>query len=193
MKKIISGLFGIIMTTTVVSGVAYSVFTSTAVAEGINVTAGSAGLKILNIVSGSFVDYWNTGLNLDNVYPGFEQTTQVTLKNDSTAAVSLEVTGQITAADNWPNLTEAVEIKITDHSDSSKSTNWMTLSEWKDAPVTFPGEAIKQNEEKMYDVSIRVPHQYSENTTLAGTEIGNEISGLTLENIQFTLIGTQTK
>ncbi len=190
MRKILSGMLGLIMTTAVVGGVAYAAFSTTATVEGISISAGNAALEIFDSGHVSKAADWVTGLNLQNVYPGFQQSTTFSLKNNSTSAISLAITGQLTAAANWPNLNEAVEVAVND-STNTTGTGWITLKQWNAAPVTFPGAAIAPNTETTYNVFVRVPTVYSAGTALAGQPVGNEINGLSLNNIVFTLTGTQ--
>jgi len=183
-------MLGLIMTTAVVGGVAYAAFTTTATVEGISISAGSATLQVFNTTTNAYTSDWNTGLNLTNVFPGFQQTTTFQLKNNSDSAVSLIVSGQLTEATNWPNLNEAVEVAVND-STNTTGTGWITLKQWNTAPVTFPGAALTQGEARTFNVFVRVPTVYSAGTALAGQPVGNEINGLTLNNIKFTLTGTQ--
>lgn len=185
MTKILSGFLGLVLVASVVAGTAYALFSSSATVSGITVTAGSAALLVKN--GEDFTDSWNTGLNLNNVYPGYNNSTTITLKNNSTTPISLGITGQLTAATNWPNLADAVEIAV---NNGGSSTGWKTLAQWNAAPVAFPGPAIPSGTAQDYTVYVRVPTVY-DSGALAGSPVGNEIAGQILSNITFTLTGTQ--
>lgn len=78
MNKIISGLLGIMMVTAVVGGTAYALFSTTATVNGINITTGSAGLTVNDETT------LNAALNLNNLYPGYQNSTTIDVKNTST-------------------------------------------------------------------------------------------------------------
>jgi hypothetical protein len=184
MRKILSGLLGVVMTASVVGGVAYAAFTTTGTVSGINITAGSATLTVgaaIDPVSNLF----NASLSIANVYPGFgvanDQNTTFVVKN--TGTVNLTITGQLTAATGWndtgANLKNYVEVAVNTSNDSS-GTGYFTLADWNSGAIAFPGTAITPSENRTYKVYVRVP-----------ASAPDLIQGETLTNITFTLTGTQ--
>jgi len=188
MNKIITGLLGLVMVAAVVGGTAYALFSSTATVSGINISAGSAGIEV-GSNNGNTTTNFNAGLNLSNLYPGYQNTTTFVVKNTSTANIALAVKAQLTAAGNWDQLADAVEVAV---DADAGSTGWQTLRTWNAAPINFPGLTVAQNGFKTYTVYVRVPLNYSAGTPLAGNPVGNEISGQSLNNVTFTLTGTQS-
>lgn len=184
MRKILSGLLGVIMTASVVGGVAYAAFTTTGTVNGINITAGTASLTV-GATANPTLPTFNTGLTLTAVYPGFgvadDQHTTFVVKN--TGSVSLAITGQLTAADGWTttgaNLKNYVEVAV-NTSDDLSGTGYHTLADWNAGAIAFPGVAVTPNENRTYKVYVRVP-----------ASAPDLIQGEHLENIGFTLTGTQ--
>lgn len=184
MRKILSGLLGVVMTASVVGGVAYAAFTTTGTVNGINITAGSASLNVggaVDPISSTF----NAGLTLSAVYPGYgvanDKVTTFVVKN--TGTVNLAISAQLTAADGWTttgaNLKNYVEVAV-NASDDSSGTGYHTLADWNAGTIAFPGTAVTPNENRTYKVYVRVP-----------ASAPDSIQGEHLENIGFTLTGTQ--
>lgn len=180
MKKIIAGILGLALVAGVSTQAARAVFTSQAEVNGINITAGDALLEVSGDNS-SWTGNLNAGLNITGIYPGFEDNTTLYVRNNSTSNIDLAVTAQLTAATGWPNLSNEVEVRVSLASDTNQNTGWITLANWNAAPVAFPGSAIGQGLSEEYLVEMMVPNS-----------VGNEIAGLSLTNITFTLTGTQT-
>lgn len=186
MRKILSGMLGLIMTTAVVGGVAYAAFTTTGEVNGIAITAGQASLKVGSAVDPAF-SVFNAGLTLNHVYPGFgvanDQVTTFVVKNTSDTGISLVVSALLTAADGWTttgaNLKNYVEVAV-NTSDDSSGTGYHTLVEWNAGAINFPGGAITPGENRTYKVYVRIPNSAP-----------NSIQGESLSNITFTLTGTQ--
>ncbi len=180
MRKILSGLLGVVMTASVVGGVAYAAFTAQATVNGIDITAGTAALKVgaaINPASNIF----SAGLVLAGVYPGYSQNTTFVVKNEGT--VNLTITGQLTGAGGWNdagvNLKDYVEVAV-NTSDDSLGTGYLTLVNWNSGAIAFPGTAIAPGDNRTYKVYVRVP-----------ASAPDLIQGQSLTNITFTLIGTQ--
>ncbi|MBP7119429.1 hypothetical protein KBA63_05090, partial [Candidatus Woesebacteria bacterium] len=92
MRKILSGMLGIVMTASVVGGVAYAAFTTTATVNGINITAGTASL-VVGSNSGNLATIFPANLSISNVFPGFgildNQTTTFVVKNTGTVNLAI--------------------------------------------------------------------------------------------------------
>jgi hypothetical protein len=185
MRKILSGLLGVVMTASVVGGVAYAAFTTTGTVNGINITAGTAALKVGATASPSNTSTFNAALTLSAVYPGYgvanDQHTTFVVSN--TGSVSLAITAQLTAAAGWTttgaNLKNYVEVAVNTADDSS-GTGYHTLADWNAGLIAFPGTAINPGDDRTYKVYVRVP-----------ASAPDLIQGEHLENITFTLTGTQ--
>jgi hypothetical protein len=178
MNKIIAGIVGLVLVTGVTAGAARAAFTSNATVRGISITAGVPGLQV-GPNAQALSDDWNTNLNLNNVYPGFTNSTTIVLHNSSTTGVNFSVSGLLTAATGWPNLKDAVEVLV---SNGVADTGWQTLSTWNAGPISIPltGGMLTAGADQTLTVQVRVP-----------TTVGNEISGQSLSNVTFTLTGTQ--
>ncbi|MBP9687151.1 hypothetical protein KBD68_00640 [Candidatus Woesebacteria bacterium] len=184
MRKILSGMLGIVMTASVVGGVAYAAFTTTATVNGINITAGTASL-VVGSNSGNLATIFPANLSISNVFPGFgildNQTTTFVVKN--TGTVNLAISAQLTDATGWndvgADLKNNVEVAI-NTADNTSGTGYHTLVEWNAGQIAFPGIAVTPNEERTYNVYVRVP-----------ASAPNSIQGQSLTNITFTLTGTQ--
>jgi hypothetical protein len=185
MRKILSGMLGIVMTASVVGGVAYAAFTTTGTVSGINITAGNAAIEIGPDLAGATSNSFITGLTITGVYPGFgisnDQFTTFVVEN--TGSVSLAISAQLTAATGWgttgANLKNYVEVAV-NTADDSGTTGWHTLADWNAGSFNFPGAAIASLGNTTYKVYVRVP-----------ADAPNAIQSEHLEDITFTLTGTQ--
>ncbi len=178
MKKIIMSLMAIAMTVGVVSSAAYALFSDTATVNGITIATGNADLRVSGTSSG-FQNNWNVGLNLTGIYPGYTASAPIFLENNSSSDIPLEVKARLTAANNWPNLSGDVQMRVVDV-DSSEFTSWYTLAQWNATERSLPGDPIAHTDAREYIIEMRVP-----------STANNSIAGQTLSNITFTLTATQ--
>lgn len=174
MKKIISGILGILMVTAVVGGTAYALFTDKATVNGISITAGTAKL----LVNGK--DNINAAIG-ETVFPGYFEEADFTLENVSTVGVDMNVSARLISANGWatsPDLRDSVQVRI---GTGGNFGAWYTLQEWNDsARSLIGGELVAQDGPRTYTVQMRVL-----------SSVGNEIFGEALTNITYELTGTQ--
>ena len=182
MKKIIFSFLAIALTIGVVSGTAYALFFDTATVAGISVSAGSADIKI----SGDGTNYDdnapNIGVNIPNIFPGYQMNDNFFVQNVSVSNISLDITGQLTSAGgDWGDLSPKLWLKIDDASNSSFTTGWLTLAQWNNAAISLPNNPLANNASREYIAYFQVDP--------AATSA--EIAGKSLTNITFVLTGTQ--
>ncbi len=186
MKRIILGVLSIFALVAVVTGSAFALFSDTATVSGVTLSSGNADLKIEtdfpNLHDG--VDDLNlAGFTVPALYPGVSYSHDLWLQNKSASNFALHVTGQLTAANNWPNLADYVQVRISAKSGyGTGDTGWHTLSEWNAAPIAFPTDIPHSmpNDHWGYVIELKVD-----------PSVGNDLANKTLSNIVFTLTGTQ--
>lgn len=184
MKKILSGILGLALTLTVVGGVAYAAFTSTASVHGITIETASTGLTV-GSHGGSLSDNFDAGLNLTGLVPGYgidnSKFTSFDVSNGSTDSINLKLFGQLTHVDSgWgTGLENWVEVAVNNATDTA-GTGYHTLADWNSTGFDFPGPAIAPGI-TTYKVYVRVP-----------SDAPNSIQGKSMTNITFVITGTQT-
>lgn len=190
MRKIITGVIGIILTLTVAGGVAYAAFTAQAEVLGTSFNAGTPGL-LVSLGSGYLPTQTATSPWLfQHLYPGFgsdaSKFTHLYLKNSSDS-VALTITGKLrdvvteTPAGSWNILKDKVWVGITLDSDTSQSTGWQKLSDWNSTGFTLPGGSLAIGAEQHYRFYVQVD-----------PSAGNEIKGAGISDVNFDFVGTQT-
>lgn len=191
MRKILSGMLGIVMTAAVVGGVAYAAFTTQATVEGISIASGDASLQVYD--GFNYTPNWDTGLDLTGVFPGYTENTILQVKNMETSVVSLNVTAKLTSAlSGWGgDLTYATLVDVQLDSDPGEHTGFKSLAAWNAGEVTLPGGALAPSEVRDYRVVVQIGPTYLDGP-LIGNAVGNEILGESITGITFTLTGTQT-
>lgn len=187
MRKIISGMLGIVMTASVLGGVAYAAFSSTASVEGVSFSAGDADLRVWD--GSSYVTSFVSGWTFSGLYPGYVYPTPQAfwLKNVSTVAIDLDVKGKLRdgVTGPWAVFKNNVQVAITDFGDLTiDEGDWHDLEAWNAGPVSFAAGSnaiLSPGEEQQYQLHVRVK----------GTA-GSELENQTLESVEFDFTGTQT-
>ncbi len=174
MKKIILSVLAIVLTLGVVGGSAYALFSSTATVQGIAISTGNAGLKIWD--GDSYETTWTSTDAFNGMYPGESRTTTWYLRNDSTSAISLDVTGQLmSAGGDWAEL-QVIKMKADGNSLAPAPEG--PLTDWNSTPVSLGN--ILQNTTATYLVTFTLP-----------SASGNEVAGKSLNNVTFNFVGTE--
>ncbi len=206
MKKIIVGVFFLIISLGVLTGTAMSVFTSSATVTNLTITSGNAEL-LIGPTANNLMTNWDANLRLENLYPGYGVHPNLVyqeffVQNNSTSNIALDVLVRMTTAPTgmWNNLSYATQLRI-DTADGANSTGWISVTSWYPGYATggamLPGGSLAQGETKEYRAFIRVAHYYGWEEPgyvggpAAGEVVGNEIAGQTLENATFTFLGMQ--
>lgn len=183
MKKILFGFLGIALIATVVSASAYALFSATATVSGINLTAGNAAIEIGDVNGGSLTTNWNFNGSLlsDKLYPGYTNHADFTLKNSSSANISLKPNIRLTSAGgDWGTLSGVISLKVQDL-DHGGVTGYYTLAQWNQANgINLNTGAITQGEVRHFRVFINVPSSAT-----------NSIADKALTNVTFVVTGTQ--
>lgn len=184
MRKIISGILGIVMTASVLGGVAYAAFSSTASVEGVSFTAGDADLKVWD--GSAYAPVWVSGWTFTGLYPGYVAAPQpFWLKNESTVAVDLTVKGKLRdgVTGPWNVFKNNVEVSITEVGVPPASDDWHNLEVWNAGDVSFAASAdsvLSQGEQRQYQMNVRV-------AGFAGSDLENQ----TLSDVKFDFTGAQ--
>ncbi len=156
MRKIYFSLTAILLVVGAVAGASYAVF-SNSVTSGLNAFAtGNADLKIKIDTNkdGTATSNWQDEVtpydqhvkdNWQNLYPGWEDTYWVYLKNDSSSPIKLKIVPEIKNND-WNNLLDNIYMSFS-WLNGSNDTGSKTLREWINAddnpelvPVLDQGE-----------------------------------------------------
>ncbi|OGL56069.1 hypothetical protein A2574_02190 [Candidatus Shapirobacteria bacterium RIFOXYD1_FULL_38_32] len=182
MKKIIFSFLAIALTIGVVSGTAYALFFDTATVAGISVTAGSADIKISGDGETYVDNAPNIGVNITDIFPGYQMNDNFFIQNVSASIIGLDITGQLTSAGgDWAALSPKLWLKIDDATDPTFTTGWLTLAQWNNAAINLPSNPLAHNTSREYIANFQVDP--------AATSA--EIAGKSLTNITFVLTGTQ--
>lgn len=192
MKKIITSMLAIALTLGIASGTAYALFSDTATVSSVNLSTGTADLKINDADS-----LPATALSTANTFPGWIDGQPFKLTNASTSPISLDVTARLTSADaGWGTFKSVVEVAVVEYSDAGQaanavsakdpsagsytaSTGWLTLEQWNDVTPKSIGTSIAQSGDHYLVMWGRIP-----------TTAGNEIAGKSIST-NWLLTGTQ--
>lgn len=183
MKKILSGVLGIVVVASVVGGVAYAAFSSQASVLGTSFSTGSADLRIWD--SDSYEQSWTANWTFSGLYPGLVSTpTNFWLKNTSDSPVSFSVKATLRSGvtGDWGELSPIVKVAITNSATPPAIGDgaWKTLAQWN-SPGAYEIDAeLAKDEETQYYF-----HVYTD------VSAGNEIAGKTLSGVNFDFVGTQ--
>lgn len=97
MKRIWLSILAIIVTMGIAAGVTYAVFTNAATSGPNTFATGNADLKLRHRESQSWAGFYG-GADWDNLYPGWSDSHNVYLKNDSSSPITLRVFPKVTKA-----------------------------------------------------------------------------------------------
>jgi hypothetical protein len=194
MRKILAGVIGMLILVATISGSAYALFSSNVTVTGVTFATGTASLQVLNPSTGNWGTNWYSGWNFSGLYPGATGTaaTDIQLRNNSTAAITMAITGALTNTGtgwNSSNLKYAIEVRFEDVTAGGVYSSWNTLSQLNASPATLPN-TIAQGASRTYRLHYRVSTTYVDGPSV-GTAVGNEIAGQSLTDLGFTFTGTQ--
>lgn len=186
MRKVLSGVMGLVMTGAVVTASAYALWSAQATVSGFNFNTGSLSL-LVSADGTNFDDAINvSALSVNNAFPGFEDFTTFYIQNDSEE--DLDISTRLVSADVWDAaLAAEVEMAVvpeggtpdTDGSTPDTSDDYKSLADWNAAEHAF-SPALPANTTVPMDVYIRLPE-----------DADTSLQGKSLENITFTITGTQ--
>lgn len=197
MKKIISGILGIVLVASVVSATAYALFSSNATITGVTVTAGNANLMVGNATP-EHAKTITSATPIANLYPGIYITKDVpgndpiNLYNTSTSPISLKVKSQITSwqsnGGDWNALADSLQIRVINVTNPGSPVNgaWHTLREWHDVGYDLPGDPLPQATATPYSGKGSFEMEF-----YIDASVGNEIANADLSNMTITMTGTQ--
>ena len=131
MRKILTGILGVLLVVGVVSGSAAALFSATANVNNVAIRAGTAGLEFSPNIGGP----WSTSYNFptwlaDNVYPGYANNATFYVRNTSSANIALRISAQlVSAAYGWNEFKDVTNVWIGD-SAGLVGSGYMTLTDW---------------------------------------------------------------
>lgn len=130
-KKILKNLGIIFAVAAIASGITYAYFANPAKVQGNSFTTGNADLKI-KMPNDGCPDWSDNcaGKTWSALYPGWHDSYEVFLKNESAANIALEVVPFIEETGSSQDLWNKSYMEIT-WSDSSHSTGRFSLTDWK--------------------------------------------------------------
>ncbi len=159
MKKIIFSLAIIGMVAGVVAGGTWAYFTNQAEVSGNTFATGSADLSIRGY--GTVESSWGTDsvdftTEWDSLYPGWEESYDIRLRNDSTSEIGLDVVPFIEITNNdHDNLRHILTMKFVDEDENTRSPE-MTLADWRNNEDAL--EYIDNNDNgERWSVTFRWP------------------------------------
>lgn len=130
-KKILKNLAMILIVAAVAAGITYSYFSNPAKVEGNNFSTGDADLKI-KMPNDSCPDWADScpGKTWTALYPGWSDSYEVYLRNESSANIAMEVLPYIEETGSSQDLWNKSFMEIS-WSDGSHSTGRFSLNDWK--------------------------------------------------------------
>jgi hypothetical protein len=177
MKKILTGLLGIVSVVAVTSVSAYALFIGQATVTGFNLQAGTAALTISqgDSTPTSNVNLAGTTIKL---VPGEVGSAVFTLHNEGDVNMTLK--GRLTSAEgDWGALNSLIEARI--YTGDTPSGTWRTLAEWNaEDGITISGGDLAEGGERDYTVQYRLV-----------STADNTVAGKMISNITFVFTGTQ--
>lgn len=146
-KKILRNFATIIIVAAVASGVTYSFFSDPAKVIGNNFTTGSADLKI-KMPNDGCPDWSDScaGKTWTALYPGWNDSFEVYLKNESPANIPLEVVPFIEETGSSQELWNKSYMEIT-WGDGSHSTGRYSMTDWKTNSAIKLAPTLAQGQE----------------------------------------------
>lgn len=178
MKKIYLSILTIIITISLVGGATFAVFSNKATSGPNTFATGNADLKIAidtdkDGVKSAWqddVEPWNQYMqdNWQNLYPGWEDSYWIYLKNDSNSPITLKVRPEIANINDWNNLLDNIYLGFS-WSDGSHQVGPWPLRDWTtvaDNPYLEP-ELPQGYDTGPWVVQFSIP-------TTAGNEIADQ-------------------
>lgn len=178
MRKIALSLATIFAVVSISAAATGAYFSSTARIYNASFTTGNANLVfVVGNVETQEVDAGQWAFLTQNLYPGFEISNTVKLKNISASNIKLDVKLKLTSAQgDWDILKDNVLVRINDG--SGVDTGFVSLGYLNSTGVNL-GE-IAKNAVKSYFVEVKIP-----------SDAGNDIANKQLYNIVMEATGTQ--
>ena len=179
MKKIISGILGIVLIAGVVGGAAVAAFTSKATVGGVTFATGNADLKVYN--GTEWVNDWSpSNFNFAGMYPAYENYKMLYLKNMSTSPIALTVKGTLRngVIGDWAALKDKVSVNVWLSADNN--TGYHSLADWNSTGYELQGGNLAQNEQKNYRFYVMVD-----------PSADNTLATKNLSGVNFDFTGTQ--
>jgi len=145
MKKIWLSISAIIVTMGIAAGVTYAVFTNAATSGPNTFATGNADLKIaIDTDKDGVKSAWNDSVTpafperWTNLYPGWEDSYWIYLKNESSAPIDLRVRPEITiTSESYWEMEDKIEMEIDWRSGGHSTGNW-PLRAWITPPDDNP-------------------------------------------------------
>lgn len=185
MKRVYLSILAIVVSISLVAGAAYAVFSNTAT-SGLNTFAtGNADLKLRHQTDQEWADSYD-GASWNNLYPGWSDSYNVYLKNNSSSPISLRVFPKITGAIGNGIMLDNIYLQFF-YADGTPALNSsgtpcgnVTLRWWLDHPDSFDiGDLTQGQERGPWVAKFSIP-----------TTAGNEIADKTL-NFDLVFNGIQ--
>ena len=170
MKRIWLSVVAIVVTVGIAVGATYAVFSNAATSGPNTFATGNADLKLRHRPDQAWADSYG-GANWTNLYPGWSDSYNVYLKNDSSSPITLKVRPEIRNYGDWSNiLLDKIKLGFS-WSDGSHQVGPWPLRDWISAdnnPYLEP-ELPQGYSTGPWVVQFSIP-----------TTAGNEIAGKTL-------------
>ncbi len=183
MRKILTGILGVLLVVGVVSGSAAALFSATANVNNVAIRAGTAGLEFSTTGTGS----WSTSYGFpdwlaDNVYPGYANSATFYVRNISTAPIALRISAQLmSAAYGWNEFEDVTNVWIGNPAGSTGS-GYFTLTEWnssaRDTQMVVPYGSVSTPMGIFFNISSGAGNGIagqgiSTNWVLTGTQVSS--------------------
>ncbi|MEA3355223.1 MAG: SipW-dependent-type signal peptide-containing protein [Patescibacteria group bacterium] len=201
-KKIIISLSMIALTIAGVTSATIAYFNDTVTVTGVTIAMGTADLESNhttdNTDSGydtNSTDLIDLNLTIPGLYPDFEASGNIWLRNISGSPIDLRPYTRLTAAtslngDDWSLLKDQIEIKITDLNDGNYSLGWQTLEWWNSElrPISnTTGITVEASSD-----GVANSHNYTIEARVK-SDAGNDIQGKSLTGVTWEIIGEQVQ
>lgn len=188
MRKIFSGVLGVILTASVVTGAAFALFSASATVSGINFSTGNALIEVSKTEESGYTTSLDADLNITGVVPGFgednSQFAPIFVRNGSDFTVA--VTAQLTAATGWNSnaLKNYVQVAVVPEGETPADEDYKTLVQWNATPqpLVEGDNELAPDEVRQYVAFVRLP-----------SDAPDTLEGASLTDIEFTITGTQTE
>ena len=181
MKKIYLSILAIIAAITLVGGATYAVFSNKVISGPNTFATGNADLKLRHRTDQAWADSYG-GANWDNLYPGWSDSYDVYLKNNSSSPITLKALPTINITSySTGYLWDEVLMEIT-WSDGTHSTGEYSLRAWRENASIYLEPTLAQGADAgPWVIKFRIP-------ATAGNEIkdGSIVFDLIFDGIQIT-------
>ena len=168
-KKILISLSVIAVVAGIVSGLTWAYFSNQATVTGNTFSTGNADLQIRLVGSGQGWQDSVTGVNWENLYPGWSESYEIQLRNKSTSPIVLKVIPRVVFTSGSTSMRNVIKMQFKDaHGNGIGLAK--TLQEWRDN--TFALEALKQGAEGIiWTVEFTFPLSEEDQNHLQGKSL----------------------